>query len=229
MSHDSVSPSPGKPVRTIILASASPRRQELVRELGVPVELRPVDLPETPLPGESPSATASRLALLKAEAAAARGGDGLVIGGDTIVVDGSDILGKPADPADAVAILRRLRDRAHQVITGVAVIDLATGNRDVRGVETDVWRRDYSDTEIAAYVASGAPLDKAGAYGIQDSPFLPVREIDGCYLCVVGLPLCAVARAIQSLGYALPPGRYADGACRCRDKAPSGVRVVEVR
>ena len=208
----------------LVLASASPRRRALVGELGLPVELRPADVPESALPGERPEATARRLALAKAEAAARAAGTGVVLGGDTIVVYRGQILGKPADSAEATEMLRRLRDRTHRVITGVALVDLGTGRRLVRSVTTRVRMRDYSDAEIAEYVASGAPLDKAGAYGIQDDPFAPVREIVGCYLNVVGLPLCAVARGLRALGYGLPASPWADGVCRCAEEAPPSLR-----
>jgi len=207
------------PTPRLILASSSPRRRALIRELGVPVELRPVDVPEESLPGETPEQTAMRLARAKAEAAAALGGEGVVVAGDTIVVDRGRSLGKPRDTAEAWAMLRQLRGREHRVITGLALLDLATGRTDVRQVTTRVRMRDYSDEEIEAYVRSGVPLDKAGAYGIQDSQFGPVREIAGCYLNVVGLPLCAVARGLRRLGYTLPEGPYASGKCRCGELA----------
>lgn len=209
----------------LILASSSPRRRALAGELGLPVELRPADIPEKSRPGERPEATARRLALEKARAAAAAGGAGVVLGGDTIVVNRGRILGKPADTAEAAEMLRSLRGRTHRVITGVALVDLATGREVVRAETTRVRMRDYSDEEIADYVASGAPLDKAGAYGIQDDPFLPAREIVGCYLNVVGLPLCVVARGLRALGYSLPASPWADGACRCSAEAPSALRM----
>lgn len=204
-------------VPRIILASGSPRRQALIGELGLPVELRPVDVPEVPWPGEPPEQTATRLALAKAEAAASQGGTAVVVAGDTVVVDRGTILGKPGDPAEARAMLRRLRGRWHEVITGLALIDLPTGRRDVSAVTTRVRMRDYSDEEIERYVRSGSPLDKAGAYGIQDAAFHPVERIAGCYLNVVGLPLCAVVGALRRLGYSLPESPYSSGECRCAD------------
>jgi MAF protein len=216
---------PARVPAVLILASASPRRRALVRELGLPTEIRPADVPEKPAPGERPVATARRLALAKAAAAAAAGEIGVVLGGDTIVVHRGRILGKPDDPAEAVATLRSLRGRPHRVVTGVALIDQESGRSVVRSVSTRVVMRDYSDDEIAAYVASGAPLDKAGAYGIQDDPFSPVREIAGCYLNVVGLPLCAVVLGLRALGYSLPPSPWSDGVCRCAEEAPDSLRM----
>ena len=199
------------PVPGIILASSSPRRQALIGELGVPVELCPADVPEEPLPGEQPDETAVRLALTKAKATAHRkcGGVGVVVAADTVVADQSRIFGKPSDPVEARSMLGQLRGREHRVITGLALVDLTTGRTDVRRVTTRVRLRDYSDREIEEYARSGKPLDKAGSYGIQDAELDPVREIDGCYLNVVGLPLCAVVESLRSLGHTLPEKAYA--------------------
>ncbi len=123
-----------------------------------------------------------------------------IVGADTAVVDGSDILGKPADAAEAAAMLRRLRGRSHTVMTGVAVLDTATGRLETAVERTTVVMRAYSDAEIAAYVASGDPMDKAGAYAIQNRAFAPVARIEGCYANVVGLPLCTLACLLRALG-----------------------------
>ena len=208
----------------IVLASASPRRRTLIAHLGLPVEHREADVPEVPLPGEYPAETALRLAREKVEKVAGPHPNplpegegvraaGVVVGGDTVVVADGRILGKPADPDEARAMLRELRGREHQVITGVCLLDLASREVYAEAVETRAWMRDYSDAEIERYVRSGAPLDKAGAYGIQDESFHPVDRIEGCYLNVVGLPLCAVARGLRALGHDAPG--YPTDDCRC--------------
>lgn len=184
---------------TLILASASPRRRELVRLLGRRRRVAPADIDETPGEGESPDRLTQRLATSKALTVAreAEGGNGIVLAADTIVVLDDTILNKPADHHDALLMLTGLRGRDHRVLTGVAFT--------VRGqlawssvVETTVWMRSYTLQEMARYVASGLPLDKAGGYGIQDGNFKPVERIDGCYTNVVGLPLCEVELALAT-------------------------------
>ena len=134
-----------------------------------------------------------------------------VVAADTAVVDGDEILGKPADAAEAAAMLRRLRGREHAVLTGVAVVDAATGRLETAVERTAVFMRAFTDDEIAAYVASGDPMDKAGAYAIQNRDFSPVARIAGCYANVVGLPLCTLACMLRALG-ASPA---ADTPARC--------------
>ena len=136
-----------------------------------------------------------------------------IVAADTAVVDGDDILGKPADEADAAAMLRRLRGRPHAVLTGVAVLDAHTGHMASTVVRTVVHMRAFSDAEIAAYIASGDPMDKAGAYAIQNRTFAPVERIEGCYANVVGLPLCALGCLLRRLGASPVSGR--DLAARC--------------
>ena len=195
--------------RRLVLASASPRRREILALLGVPFETLAVDVPEQPCLGESAAALAERLAREKAEAAARLVPDAVIVAADTVVVFEGQVLGKPADPATARAMLRQLRGRPHEVMTGVVVLDAAAlqgSNRLVSEVVTTrVHMRNFSDTEIDAYVASGDPLDKAGAYGIQHIGFHPVARIEGCYLNVVGLPLCTTIRLLRAVGYPLPP------------------------
>ena len=197
----------------IVLASASPRRRVLIATLGLPVEYREADVPEVARPGERPAETALRLACEKAERVAEGVSAGVVVGGDTVVIADGRILGKPADPDEARVMLGELRGREHRVVTGVCLLDLASGARYSEAVETRVWMRDYSDDDIELYVRSGAPLDKAGAYGIQDESFRPVGRIEGCYLNVVGLPLCAVARGLSALGH--DATGYPPDGCRC--------------
>jgi septum formation protein len=174
---------------TIILASNSPRRKELLSQIVLAFSVAPEDVDESVLPGEAPEPYAVRLALAKARAAAERAGGGIVIAADTIVTVGGAILGKPADNADASRMLKALSGREHQVVTALAVMDALSQRSIVRTSVTKVWFRELSEREIAAYVATGEPLDKAGAYGIQERGALLVERIEGCYSNVVGLPL----------------------------------------
>ncbi len=183
---------------TLLLASSSPRRKELLA-LGTPAyEARPANVDESRLPGEAPRAYVLRLAEEKARAIQAQPGE-VVIGSDTAVIDGDEILGKPENEADATRMLKQLRGRAHQVYTAVAVRRAGEKTLLVELCETDVPMRAYSNEEIAAYIASGDPLDKAGAYAIQHEGFNPVAEMRGCYAGVMGLPLCHLARALRKL------------------------------
>lgn len=179
------------PVR-LVLASSSPRRRELLATLGVEFEVRPADADETPRAGEAPEPLVLRLALAKARAAA-RPGE-LVLGADTIVALDGEPLGKPADAGEARAMLARLSGRHHQVWTGVALVERnATGARErALAVVTDVVFRSLEPAEIDAYVASGEPLDRAGAYAIQGGAAAFVASVDGSWSNVVGLPVGAV-------------------------------------
>jgi len=193
----------------LILASRSPRRRELLAHLGVPfrVVVPEVEEDATPASSGQPEELAEALALAKAEAVARGEEEGIVIAADTIVVDGDTILGKPADGTEATATLRRLRGREHRVITAMAVVDADSGQQAASHVLTAVRMRDYSDAEIAAYVARGEPLDKAGAYAIQDKQFQPVASYDGCYCNVVGLPLKALVILLRRAGLDIMPHR----------------------
>jgi MAF protein len=153
-----------------------------------------------PASSGQPEELAEALAQAKAEVVARDEGEGIVIAADTIVVDDDTILGKPADGAEAAETLRCLRGREHRVITGLAVVDAGSGQQVASHVVTAVRMRDYSDAEIAAYVARGEPLDKAGAYAIQDEQFQPVASYDGCYCNVVGLPLKALVLLLRRAG-----------------------------
>jgi septum formation protein len=156
---------------------------------------------ETRLAGEAPADYVLRLAQSKAQAAAADGrSTDIIVAADTAVVDGEDVLGKPVDAVDAVRMLRRLRDRSHRVYTGIAVLKPDTGVLISEVCMTSVPMRDFADGEIDSYVASGDPMDKAGAYGIQHPGFHPVSEMTGCYASVMGLPLCHLLRLLARLG-----------------------------
>lgn len=216
----------------IWLASNSPRRRELLALGGWSFTVKPVEVDETPLPGEASKDYVQRLAVTKARAVAAQliqgGAAGfpdtsskqeVVVAADTTVVsqadDGSQelILGKPANPADAQAMLRSLRGRSHRVYTGLAILRLAD-NLLVSGLcETLVYMRNYSDDEMLAYIASGDPLDKAGAYAVQHPGFHPVEHLSGCYANVVGLPLCSLARLLMEVGIPSPVEAKLAQAC----------------
>jgi septum formation protein len=186
--------------KPLILASNSPRRKDLLRQIGVDFSVDPADVDERVLPGESPEVYAVRVAFDKARVAAARNGTGIVIAADTIVVLGDEILGKPADAADAERMLMMLSGKEHRVITGLVVMDTATGKSLSRTSITRVWFRSLAPREIISYVATGEPLDKAGAYGIQERGALLVDKIDGCYFNVVGLPLSLLGELLHVFG-----------------------------
>lgn len=183
----------------LILASSSPRRRELLRSLCPEFRVMPSDLDET-LAAGSPRDAAAALALDKARAIARRVGQDIVLGADTIVVIDGEPLGKPAGPDEARAMLRRLRGREHEVITAVAVVDARTGRSDTVSVVSRVRMADYGEAEIEAYVASGEPLDKAGAYAIQARGAALVAGLEGSLSNVIGLPLAETARLLAAFG-----------------------------
>ena len=177
----------------LLLASQSPRRQQFLRDLGLRFTIMAADINETPRPGETPMLLARRLAEEKAQAVAnslpADAFPALIIGADTVVALGERLLGKPASADEATAMLTLLRGRPHSVHSGVSVLSSADGRQSTRVNSTRVAMRAYTDAEIAAYVASGDPLDKAGAYAIQHPDFAPVVRLEGCLSGVMGLPL----------------------------------------
>jgi len=188
----------------VILASQSPRRLALLTEMGLPVEVSPAELDEVSLPGEEPEAQAQRLAWAKAEQVAQAMPEVLVIAADTLVVLEGRVLGKPRSRDEAISMLTRLRGRRHVVHTGLALAQLSSSLRSVQLATTSVQMRAYSEPEMRAYVASGDPMDKAGAYAIQNDAFEPVQRLDGCYANVVGLPLCHLYRVLAGWGLAPP-------------------------
>jgi septum formation protein len=190
----------------LVLASASPRRQELLRNAGIPFVAQPTDIPEIPRQGEAPQAFAERMAREKALAVFRERPDDLVLGADTIVVVGPVILGKPRDDADAVRMLRALSGRTHQVITGVCLAgpQPGTGDRkpgngfeEVRSETTFVTMDVLSSDDIRSYISTGEPMDKAGAYAIQGRASRWVSRIEGDYFNVVGLPVSLVYRMLN--------------------------------
>lgn len=185
----------------VVLASGSPRRRELLSQIGIRHRVQPADIDETVLPGETPEGHVERLALAKADAVAAlenTPADAIVLAADTIVVVDDDILGKPDDADQARAMLRRLAGRTHTVHTAVAMV---RGSRKASRVDSvSVTFRELTDREIADYVSTGEPLDKAGAYGIQGHGAALVRRIDGDFFAVVGLSLATVVEMLREMG-----------------------------
>jgi septum formation protein len=180
----------------VVLGSQSPRRRELLSLIGIPHEVRPANIDERYLPGEVPREHAERLARGKAAAIAVP--DAVTIGSDTIVVVDRDVLCKPTDEPDAARMLRRLSGRSHVVITAVAVM---WDGRMLSSVEeVGVTFRSLTDREIAGYIATGEPMDKAGAYGIQGYGATIVERVDGDYFAVMGLPLNRLTRLLEELG-----------------------------
>jgi septum formation protein len=188
----------------LILASGSPRRQALLAELGHPFRVIVSDAPEHTVPGLDAEAQAITLAERKARTVAANFTNGLILGADTIVVWDGELLGKPVGDAEAASMLRRLSGREHQVITGIALVDAATGSVSRGAVGSSVRFRGLTEGEIAAYVATGEPRDKAGAYAIQGLGSAFISGFDGCYTNIVGLPLCEVAAMLNAAGVVIP-------------------------
>jgi septum formation protein len=224
--------------RTLILASASPRRRELLALTGLPFEIQSADAVEIPDPGESPADFVRRMSSAKAQLVAAvransaeRSASGgqpaaeLIIGADTVVTIDNEILGKPLGPQSAQEMLRRLRGRVHQVLTGLTVLDTATGKIHTDLARSAVPMRNYGEAELAAYVATGDPLDKAGAYAIQHPDFHPVDEalFTDCFANVMGLPLCVLLRRLRALG----AGPQADLPAACQRFIPYACPVFE--
>lgn len=193
----------------LVLASASPRRQEILRNAGIPFFVQATDIPEIPDPGEPPCVFAERMAKQKALAVFHQRPHDTILGADTVVVVDEQILGKPCDPSDAARMLRLLSGRTHIVITGVCLIvpPLGTENRelrtefqDVQSETTLVTMGPLTDADIHSYVATGEPMDKAGAYAIQGIASRWIPRIEGDYFNVVGLPMALVWRMLQRRG-----------------------------
>jgi septum formation protein len=185
---------------TLILASASPRRRELLTQAGYRFAVQPSSIPESLRPGEDAIRFATRLAREKAEEVFARHPPStapvMVLGADTVVVCDGEVMGKPADAADAQRMLLLLSGRTHQVVTGVAVV-WGLGSAEVAAEMTQVTMRTLSPQEVAGYVATGEPMDKAGAYAIQGYAGRWIPRIHGCYFNVVGLPLALVTSLLE--------------------------------
>lgn len=191
----------------LILASASPRRRQFLQELGLPFTILTADMDESRLAQESPVQMVARLAAAKTQAIAERLRNSeptpaptLILGADTTVALGQLDLGKPADAEEAATMLHRLRLEPHQVHSAVSVLDLESNRQEIRVNTTQVHMRDYTNTEIDAYIATGDPLDKAGAYGIQHQGFAPVASLTGCAASVMGLPLADLVQILANFG-----------------------------
>ncbi len=181
----------------LILASASPRRADLLSQIGLKFEIYPSNISEiTPDKDKSPEFVTQNLALQKARSVAERHTEGLVIGADTLVVLKDELLGKPKNPTHAQEMLTRLSGTCHEVVTGVALIDAKLNREKTWAETTQVYFRELCPTEITAYIETGEAADKAGAYGIQGRGAAFVERIEGCYFNVVGLPL---ARLVEEL------------------------------
>jgi septum formation protein len=186
----------------LILASASPRRGAILESAGIPFERRATEIDESPLPGETPEACVLRLAGEKARRASREvTGEAVVVGADTLVVIDGEVLAKPVDEKDAGRMLRLLSGRTHRVITGVAALRLSDGEMRRAAEITNVTFAALADREIDDYVATGEPMDKAGAYGIQERAGRFVSRIEGCYFNVVGLPLARLYAMLRELGW----------------------------
>ncbi|HEY4837582.1 MAG TPA: Maf family protein [Candidatus Acidoferrales bacterium] len=188
----------------VILASASPRRAEILTVAGIPFVVRASKIDESRLPGESPENMVERLARAKAEDVAREllpAGPTIILGADTVVVVNGEILGKPGNAATAREMLLKLRGREHRVITGFALLRAQHKQIHVGHETTRVWFSEITDAEIDSYVATGEPFDKAGAYAIQGIAGRYIPRIEGCYFNVVGLPMARVWEAMKDLGW----------------------------
>jgi septum formation protein len=181
----------------IILASASPRRAELLRNAAIPFRVKPGHVPESPRAGETPLAYCRRLAQDKARAVQSQFPNGFILGADTVVIVDEHLLEKPQDSNDAIRMLKMMLDRSHLVSTGVCLIGPGGSFEDVRSETTEVTFTQMTDDEIRSYVATGEPMDKAGAYGIQGVASRWIKKVNGCYFNVMGLPIGLVYRMLR--------------------------------
>lgn len=193
-------------MRKIILASASPRRKEILKKTGLAFEVDPTDYEEDMQNGVPPRKLARFLSAAKARAAAVKYRNAIIIAADTIIACKGKIMGKPHTPAEALRMLRTLNGRSHLVITGFTVIDTATGKQISRSVSTQVYFKKLSLKELVAYVGTGEPLDKAGAYAIQELGAVMVKKIEGDFFNVVGLPLSALTDSLKQFGIEVMQG-----------------------
>lgn len=193
-------------MRKIILASASPRRKEILKKTGLAFEVDPTDYKEDMQNGMPPRKLARFLSSAKACAAAVKYRNAIIIAADTIIAYKGKIMGKPHTPAEALRMLRTLNGRSHLVITGFTVIDTATGKQISRSVSTQVYFKKLSVKELVAYVGTGEPLDKAGAYAIQELGAVMVKKIEGDFFNVVGLPLSALTDSLKQFGIEVTQG-----------------------
>lgn len=213
----------------LVLASSSPRRRRLLSESGFNFEVAIPDICEEPKYLELPEDIVQRLALQKVTSVKSNIGSRIIIGADSLVVLDGLVIGKPRTINEAWNILEKLRQREHYVVTGVSVVDIKNGYALTVNVKSKVLMRNYSYGQVEQYVASGLPMDKAGAYGVQDCQFDLVDSVNGCYTNVVGLPLCItidllVALGVSGVGRDQIPAKYGCGMCP-NDVIPSVSRV----
>jgi septum formation protein len=190
----------------LVLASGSPRRKDILQQLGLSFRIQSSQVDEHLEQDLSPGETVMQLALQKAKAVANDCRTAVVIGADTVVVLDGEILGKPIDERDAIRMLKKLQGKIHQVLTGIALVEVSHGIliRELTNYQqTDVWMRSLSDQKLDWYVQTGEPLDKAGAYGIQGYGAVLVEKIEGCYFNVVGLSISLLDKMVEQLGYCL--------------------------
>jgi septum formation protein len=186
--------------RTIVLASSSPRRQEIIRNLGLEALVIPSRVDEAVEPELAPAQIVEELALRKANSVAEEQTDSIVIGSDTIVVLDGNILGKPRDEADAFHMLQRLQGRAHEVYSGIACVDSSNKQYSVRHCRTVVHMKPLSEQQIKRYIATGEPMDKAGSYGIQGKGAVFIERLDGDFFSVMGLPVHLLYEMLLEFG-----------------------------
>jgi len=187
-------------MKKIILASASPRRKQLLKQLGLDFEVVPSEAEEKLNPRLRPRGQVEELALQKAQSVAKNFPDAIIIGADTIVALNDEVIGKPKDIADAKRILKKLRGRQHTVVTGFVLLDTLEQRTIIKSVETKVWFRKLSPQEISSYIEKEKPFDKAGAYAIQGLGALFIEKIEGDFFGAVGLPLFTLAKELKKLG-----------------------------
>jgi septum formation protein len=187
-------------MKQIVLASASPRRRELLEKLGLSFKVEPSNFAENLSTGMEPNALAREISLGKADSVAGKYSDAIIIGADTFIILGNRIMGKPDTADEAREMLQDISGRSHSVITGFTIIDTASGKIVSQSVETKVYIKQLTPEEIDAYIKTGEPLDKAGAYAIQGLGALLVERIEGDYCNVIGLPLFALMKALKEFG-----------------------------
>ena len=205
----------------LVLASASPRRRELLEALGLEFSVQPADVPEDPNPGETPKEMVERLSRDKALKVAAQMDVGFVVGGDSTVVHLGESLGKPVDDDEARAMLRRLRGTTHHVSTGLTVVNASNGQARTVSMTSQITLRNFTDDEIEASIASGVPRDKAGAYAVQDWELRPASGWEGCYHNIIGLPTCLLLQLLEELGYRWPEDWEMPESARCGPGCPN--------
>lgn len=187
-------------MRKLILASTSPRRKRLLKQLGIDFTIVPSHVIEKMNPRYKPARQAEELSLQKAQAVAEKFPDAIIIGSDTLIAFGDEVIGKPKDEKEAKMRLRKFSGHSHSIITGLTLIDTGQKKTITKSVETKVWFRHLSSQEIASYIQKEKPFDKAGAYAIQDRGAVFIEKIEGDYFSAVGLPLFLLANELKKLG-----------------------------